>query len=117
LELNIEINHLEDIITPINGDSNNEVSKLSQAGIKADRIIMGVFPAPVEYVENALTVAKKNTIVHYEGVAGKDDYLNLYEQFSTIANENEFKCELLDHRFVKSYGPHLYHVVFDIQVH
>lgn len=116
LEKNIKINHLEEKIIPINGDSNLEVLKLSKAGIIADRIIMGVFPAPVEYIENALSVAKDNTIVHYEGVAGKDDYINLFEEFKEKASKMKFNCSLLDKRFVKSYGPHLYHMVFDICV-
>lgn len=115
LEENIKINHLEEIVFPIKGDSKSEVLRLSQNGILADRIIMGVFPAPVEYVESALSVAKEGTIIHYEGVASKEDFGNLFEVFKEKAG-NIFECSLLSNRFVKSYGPHLYHVVLDIRV-
>jgi tRNA wybutosine-synthesizing protein 2 len=114
LEQNIQINHLEDIIIPIKGDSKSEVLRLSQKGILADRIIMGVFPAPVEYIESALSVAKEGTIIHYEGIASKEDYAALFDVFKEKARKLKFECKLLAKRFVKSYGPHLFHVVLDI---
>jgi tRNA wybutosine-synthesizing protein 2 len=116
LEENIQINHLEKIIIPIKGDSKSEVLRLSQNGIVADRIIMGVFPAPIEYIESALSVAKEGTIIHYEGIASKEDYLDLFNEFKEKAGNLKFKCKLLTERFVKSYGPHLYHVVLDIVI-
>ncbi|MFX1501806.1 MAG: class I SAM-dependent methyltransferase family protein, partial [Promethearchaeota archaeon] len=63
---NIRINHLTDKIVPINGNCKIEVVKLSESGIRADRIIMGVFPAPREYIKDALTLVNDNgTIFHY----------------------------------------------------
>ncbi len=114
---NIKINHLDDIIVPINGDSKSEVIKLSKSGVRADRVIMGVFPAPKDFIKEALTLIKESgTTFHYEGVATKDNYLSLFNEFKEIAEASNYKCELLSKRFVKSYGPHLYHVVVDILV-
>ncbi len=114
---NIKINHLDDIIVPINGDSKSEVIKLSNSGIRADRVIMGVFPAPKDFIKEALTLTKESgTTFHYEGVATKENYLSLFNEFKEIAEISNYKCELLSKRFVKSYGPHLYHVVVDILV-
>jgi tRNA wybutosine-synthesizing protein 2 len=114
---NIKLNHLEDKITPILGDCKEEVLKLSKKGIKADRVIMGVFPAPKDFISEALTLAKDDgTIYHYEGVIDKNEYLQLFNEFKNIAESFHFKCSLVSHRFVKSYGPNLYHVVLDIQV-
>ncbi|GAI70674.1 unnamed protein product [marine sediment metagenome] len=114
---NIKINHLDDIIVPINGDSKSEVIKLSKSGVRADRVIMGVFPAPKDFIKEALALTKESgTTFHYEGVATKDNYLNLFNEFKEIAETSNYKCELLSKRFVKSYGPHLYHVVVDILV-
>jgi len=114
---NIKLNHFEDIITPINGDSKIEVIKLSNLGLKADRVIMGVFPAPKDFIKEALTLIKESgTTFHYEGVATKEDYLSLFNEFKEIAEVSNYKCKLLSKRFVKSYGPHLYHVVVDIFV-
>ncbi|MFX1418569.1 MAG: class I SAM-dependent methyltransferase family protein [Promethearchaeota archaeon] len=114
---NININHLEDKIIPINGDCKVEVVKLSDSGIKANRVIMGVFPAPKEYIKEALTlVSDHGTIIHYEGVNEKDKYLVLFKEFSEIAKKGSFNCELKSYRLVKSYGPNLYHIVLDILI-
>jgi tRNA wybutosine-synthesizing protein 2 len=114
---NIKLNHFENIITPINGDSKEEVIKLSQSGIKADRVIMGVFPAPEDFISEALTLAKvEGTIYHYEGVIDKEGYSEMFNEFKEIANINDFKCSLKAKRFVKSFGPGLYHTVLDINV-
>jgi tRNA wybutosine-synthesizing protein 2 len=115
---NIKLNHCEDKITPINGDSKIEVIKLSKSGIKADRVIMGVFPAPKDFIKEALTLARvEGTIYHYEGIVDKEKYLNLFNEFKEIAENSDLKCDLLAKRFVKSYGPGLYHVVLDINVY
>ncbi|MFW9878936.1 MAG: class I SAM-dependent methyltransferase family protein [Candidatus Thorarchaeota archaeon] len=114
---NIKLNHLESKIIPIYGDCKVEVIRLSESGIRADRVIMGVFPAPKEYIKEALTLVSDNgTIVHYEGVIEKDKYLVLFEEFNEIAIKGNFKCELKSYRLVKSYGPNLYHIVLDIVV-
>jgi len=115
---NIKLNHFEEIIIPINGDSKQEVIKLSQSGVKADRVIMGVFPAPKDFIREALTLTKvEGTIYHYEGIAEREKYTDLFNEFKEIAEKNDYKCDLLEKRFVKSYGPGLYHTVFDIKVY
>ncbi|MFX1356498.1 MAG: class I SAM-dependent methyltransferase family protein [Promethearchaeota archaeon] len=115
LQENIKLNHVEDIIVPIQGNSKEEVIKLSNNGIRADRVIMGVFPAPKDYIKEALTVMRETgTIYHYEGIREKDNYLSLFKEFEDIAKTKNVKCELISKRFVKSYGPNLYHIVIDI---
>ena len=114
---NIKINQLEDKIVAIKGDSKQETIKLSNSGIRADRIIMGVFPAPVSFIKEALTLTKDiGSMFHYEGVVEKEKYVSLFEEFKEIAEKNHFKCELKANRFVKSYGPRLFHTVLDIFV-
>ena len=78
---------------------------------------MGVFPAPKEYILDAIKIVKDTgTIIHYEGVVDKDDYLDLYNEFTHIVSQKNFHTSLKEHRFVKSYGPNLYHVVYDILI-
>ncbi|MHA2039242.1 MAG: class I SAM-dependent methyltransferase, partial [Promethearchaeota archaeon] len=114
---NIKINHLEDKITAINGDCKKEVLKLSNSGIRADRVIMGVFPAPKDYVKEALSLTQvEGTMFHYEGVVEKETYISLFEEFAEICQEEQYICDLKSHRFVKSYGPNLFHTVLDIFV-
>ncbi len=114
---NIKLNHLESKIVPINGNCKTEVIKLSESGIRADRVIMGVFPAPKEYIQEALTLVKDGgTMFHYEGVVEKKNYSHLFDDFNDIAQEEGFKSVLKHHRFIKSYGPNLFHTVLDIFV-
>jgi tRNA wybutosine-synthesizing protein 2 len=114
---NIKINHLEEKIIAINGDCKKEVLELSKSGIRADRVIMGVFPAPIDYIKEALSLTKdEGTIYHYEGVVEKDAYITLFKEFEEICQDEQFNCELKSHRFVKSYGPNLFHTVLDIFV-
>jgi len=114
---NININHLSDKIVPINGDCRKEVLKLSKSGIKADRVIMGVFPAPKDYIKEALSLVKdKGTIFHYEGVVENGNFEVLFQEFNRIALKEGFNPELISHRIVKSYGPRLFHSVLDIFV-
>jgi len=115
---NVKLNHLEDLIIPINGDCKKEVVKLSDSGIKAHRVIMGVFPAPKNFIKEALLVARDDgTIYHYEGIIEKDNYIDLFDDFVKIAEVQGLRCKLLEKRFVKSYGPHLYHTVLDILIY
>ncbi len=117
LKENIKLNHLEQKIIPIFGNCKEVVVKLADKGIKADRIIMGVFPAPKDYISSALLCVKDSgTVVHYEGVKEKEEYFLLFTEFKEVAEINGYKCELKEHRFVKSYGPRLYHIVLDILV-
>ncbi|TFF63621.1 MAG: class I SAM-dependent methyltransferase family protein [Promethearchaeota archaeon] len=113
---NIKLNNLEDIIEPIHGDCKEIVLEISNE-IKADRVIMGVFPAPKEFIKEALSLVKDSgTTYHYEGVVDKEEIMDLFEEFSEIAKNLGFKTYLKDKRVVKSYGPGLFHVVLDIEV-
>ncbi len=114
---NIKINHLTEKIIPIKGDCREEVLKLSKSGIRADHVIMGVFPAPKDFIKEALSLTKsKGTIFHYEGIAEKEKHGSLFEEFAKIAKKENYNSKLKSYRFVKSYGPNLYHVVLDIFV-
>jgi tRNA wybutosine-synthesizing protein 2 len=113
---NIKLNHLENIIQPIHGDCKEEVKKLSLDGVKADRIIMGLLPAPVDCISSCLHVIKDSgSIVVYEGVEPKDS-TKLFDEFSKITLENGYSSKLLERRIVKNYKPHEYHVVVEIFV-
>jgi tRNA wybutosine-synthesizing protein 2 len=114
---NIKINHLEGKIVPINGNCKEEVLKLSNSGIRADRVVMGVFPAPIDYIKEALTLTKEEgTTYHFEGVVENENYISLFNDFNDVAMSHSYKCDLKSYRIVKSYGPKLYHVVLDIFV-
>ena len=116
LKKNCILNHVEEVIEPILGNCKEQVPKLAKNGVKADYVIMGLLPAPLDAISPALSVAKKEgTIVVYEGVEGEDS-TRLFDQFSEIAKEEGFQTEQIDRRLVKSFAPHRYHVVLEIMV-
>jgi tRNA wybutosine-synthesizing protein 2 len=114
---NVKLNKLEKFVTPIQGNCKEKVVELYDSGIRADRVIMGVFPAPKDYIPEALLLLKDSgTIFHYEGVALKEEAPLLFQDFVEIAETKNMSCKLIEQRIVKSYGPHLFHIVNDIFV-
>ena len=114
---NVRLNKLEDKVIPIQGNCKEKVLELYKSGIRADRVIMGVFPAPKDYIPEALLLLKDSgTVFHYEGVAMKNEAHFLFEDFLEITKTQNLYCKLIDQRIVKSYGPHLFHIVNDILV-
>ncbi len=113
---NIQLNHVDSIITPIFGDC-KEILKdfVKENEIRADRIIMGLLPAPIDAIPSALSVITDGGVIVYEGIEGKES-TELFEQFSKIANQEGFLTILIERRIVKIYKPHLYHVVIEILV-
>ena len=115
---NIKLNHVENIVEPLLGDNKELVTYLVAQGIRADRIIMGLLPAPIDAIEYALKLAKSSgigTIVVYEGVEPKES-TELYDSFQQIANQHNFSTELLERRIVKAFKPHEYHMVLEIEI-
>lgn len=113
LNQNIELNKLISVIQPIHGDCKIEVPQLAKNGVVADTVIMGIFPEPIEFIPAALSVAKRGTLVLYEGI-DKSDGLLLFENFKKIAAESNREIELREVRVVKNYKPHQFHVVDSI---
>jgi len=113
---NIHLNHVESIITPIFGDCKEKIVGLKENNIIADRIIMGLLPAPVNAISSALSVIKTDGgVIVYEGVEGKES-TELFDEFSEIANREGFLTSVIERRIVKIYKPHLYHIVIEILV-
>ncbi|MBD3349941.1 MAG: hypothetical protein GF364_00465 [Candidatus Lokiarchaeota archaeon] len=80
-----------------------------------------------EFVEKATETTKydvydrvqkpiTNSIIHFEGVSLGKDIETIYNEFSQHAKNYEYRCCLLAFRFVKSFGPKMYHLVLDIAI-
>lgn len=115
---NISLNHVEQIIYPILGDCAVVVQELAEKGVVADRIIMGVFPAPKTYLSNALLLVNPagGTIIHYEGIVERQDISTLFQDVQDACALAGWDVRLREHRIVKSYGPFKYHAVLDCEI-
>lgn len=116
---NLTINHIHNV-TAINGDNGDEIDRLVQQGIKADRVLMGYLPPPKEFLDSCFKIIKKNGILHYEDLitVGKEktDIDRVLKDIREVANKFDFNVELLLAKKIKSYGPKIDHYVFDVKV-
>lgn len=118
LNENIKLNKLDKKkIKAIKGDCTKILPKLK---IKADRIIMGYLPDAFPYLDAALRVARKSTIIHYSCLINKNESRKaideLVSKIGLVASKNRFKVELFEAVLVKSYSPGLDHYVLDLRV-
>jgi tRNA wybutosine-synthesizing protein 2 len=117
---NIEANHVGDIITPHFGDCGEIAPALAVEGLKADRIIMGVFPAPKEYLPSAFACVnnKTGTVIHYEGTVENKDIDPLLQHIKDAVEVSDIvhEFELQETRFVKNVGINEQHAVLDVFV-
>ncbi|HUX99400.1 MAG TPA: class I SAM-dependent methyltransferase family protein [Candidatus Deferrimicrobium sp.] len=117
LEENIKLNEINkdrEIICPVLGDSKVEALKIPE---KANRVIMGILPAPKEHIDTVFRIIDKEAMVHYEGLLKQnetpDDLFSDFEETNRIYNR---KVELIKTNYVKSYGPKVYHVTLDLLI-
>jgi len=115
---NININKINaerEVIRPIHGDSNQEMLKI---GEKADRVIMGIIPAPKNHLKNVFKILNENhAFIHYEGLLNsKDPPQVLLEDVIQEARVAKREVHLLKTNVVKSYKPQINHVTLDIEI-
>ncbi len=118
LQKNIALNKVESIIKPLLGNCGDIVPQLAKQGIIADRIIMGILPAPKEYLPMALKLITpgKQTTLHYEGVVVRRDIEPLFQDVKDACKEKGRAVDLREWRIVKNYGPFKYHAVLDCEI-
>ena len=113
IELN-QINRDREIIVPILGDSKIEALNIPE---KADRVIMGMLPAPKGHIDPVFKIINKKAIVHYEGILKQDQEPEVL--LNDFRERNKFykkELNLIQTNYVKSYGPKINHVTLDILV-
>jgi tRNA wybutosine-synthesizing protein 2 len=119
LKKTIEKNKLKNIEL-IQGDSNEIINQLKNKGIKADRVILGYLPPPKEFINSALSIIKKQGIIHYDDLIRVDyideDIKKTLELFNEKAEKFNLKVKLINAQKVKSYKPKVDHYVLDLKV-
>ena len=110
-----KINKERTVIEPILGDSMETMLKVKD---KADRVIMGMIPAPKSHVQNVFKVInEKKAVIHYEGLLKSGEPSDiLLNDIIEEANKKKRKVTLLNTNIVKSYGPKINHVTLDIEI-
>ncbi len=105
---NIELNGVEDIVIPHLGDNRD-----FDPPEEVDRIVMGYLHHTEKFLPKALEFMNGEGTIHYHcNVKGKDIEDEIHKHLKPHIDT----YRLLDVRNVKSYAPHVYHVVADIRV-
>ena len=107
---NIKLNKVEDKVEPILGDCREIIPRLGRI---ADRVIMGLLPSCKEFLPYALDVVKYGGIIHYHGIAKKEEWKKLFEEVKEAAEERKLRVKLMEKVKVKSYAPKVFHWVLD----
>jgi tRNA wybutosine-synthesizing protein 2 len=103
------------------GDSKEIVDELVAKGVKADRVLLGYLPPPVESVQYAMKIIKKGGLIHYDDLVYSEnqekDIDKTMKMFEEEAKQAGFKgVKLVNAQRVKSYRPKVDHYVLDIRV-
>ena len=120
LNKTLEKNKLKNVEV-FEGDSKEIVDKLVEDGVKADRVLLGYLPPPVESVQYAMKIVKKGGMIHYDDLVYSEnkekDIEKTMKMFEEEAKGAGFdKVELVNAQRVKSYRPKVDHYVLDIKI-
>lgn len=110
LRRNIELNHVEDVVTVFEGDNRD----LPGEGI-ADRVVMGYVNVTWQFLPKAFSLVRKGGIIHYQDTCSIDRIPDgLIENLRNGCGGRPF--EIMGIREVKAYAPSISHMVVDVRV-
>ncbi len=108
LKENISLNGVEDTVIPWKGDNRD----FNFTG--ADRIVMGYLHDTWKYLDKAVEFLEGSGIIHYHTRSLDSEYPEDVEK--ELAENLKEDHELLKMKKIKSYAPHIFHVVADIRI-
>ena len=110
---NIKLNHVENIIKPINGDC----AEVTPRGM-ADRVIMGYVGVTHHYLEQGIGAIKKSGgVLHYHETTPESLLFDRpVSRIMDAARAVGREVEIMDCRRIKKYSPGVWHVVVDVKI-
>ena len=114
LQENINLNHVDDIVIPVNGDCSTCTPENT-----ADRVLMGYVRTTHQYLKYGIQALKESGgILHYHETVPEN---RLYERpvtrIKNVASEFGKKVDIRDCHTIKKYSPGVFHVVIDAYVY
>ncbi len=114
-EKNIRLNKLSGKVISVNGDARKVIeNELKNSG---DRTLMLLPERSDEFLDDAISAAKNNSIIHYYSHIHADVKLQapkLSEQH--YLDVTKVKSEILNSRIVRAVGPRYYQTVVDVRI-
>ncbi|MBT7903373.1 class I SAM-dependent methyltransferase family protein [Candidatus Woesearchaeota archaeon] len=109
---NIKLNKLTNVKL-INGDVREIVPKLEE---KFDRILMPLPKTAEEFLDTALCVAKKGTIVHLYAFLHEDNFKEAHDAIDIACKNKGFKYKLLETVKCGQHAPRVYRICVDFEI-
>jgi len=112
---NLELNKIKNVIL-INDDVKNAVPLLADHSIQFDRIVM---PAPHNansFIEEALTVAKKNTIIHFYDFLHEDNFADADKKVDVVCKKMKMKWKKISLNKAGQHAPHIFRICLDFKI-
>lgn len=113
LRENAERNGVADRVTAIHGDV-TEVAPEYEGW--ADRIVMNLPHSADAFLDTAVTLAGERCLLHYYDIAHEDDRFGPGERAIRTAAEPAYDVTIERTHTVRSYAPHEYNVVLDVEL-
>ncbi|MCF7872523.1 tRNA (guanine-N1)-methyltransferase [Candidatus Woesearchaeota archaeon] len=112
---NLKINKLDNVVL-INDDVKDIVPLFVDRNVRFDRIVM---PAPHnanDFLGEAMSIAKKSTIVHFYDFQHEDNFKEVEGKAEKAAEEAGFKYKKIDLVKAGQHAPHVFRVCLDFVV-
>jgi len=97
----------------IEGDVRKIIPNL---GRKFDRIVMPLPRTAEEFLDTALLVAKKKTMIHLYGFLGEDEFNDYKKKIKDICKEQGFKVKIKDLVKCGQFSPRVFRICVDFEV-
>ncbi|MFH1439643.1 MAG: hypothetical protein ABIG89_03690 [Candidatus Woesearchaeota archaeon] len=106
----------KDIVELINGDVKKEIPKLAEKNMKFDRILMPLPKHAENFLEDALIVSKKGTMIHFYNFLHEKEFDNAKKMIKKACDKAKKKHRIL--RLVKcgQHSPHVFRICIDFEI-
>ena len=109
---NVKLNKLDNI-NLINGDVNKIVPTLDE---KYDRILMPLPKSAEDFLDTALSVAKKGTIIHFYDFLHKDKFKEADEKIKRACERNNLNFGILNTTKCGQHAPYTFRICVDFKI-
>lgn len=111
---NIELNKIKNA-TSLKGDVKKVIPKLKAKKESFDRIIMPLPKTAIEFIPDALKVAKKGCIIHVYTFGTEDEVSNIKERVKIECKKSKRTCQILGVIKAGEYAPHINRLCVDFR--
>jgi len=112
---NIQLNKCKNVELMC-GDVHDIAPKLKKENKKYDRILMPLPKTADEFLDDALSLSKKGTIIHFYGFLDDKNFDKAKEKIDQACKKNKIRYKILDLVKCGQHAPHVYRICVDFEI-